>query len=244
MEASPSQVHRHTVFGVANGHDARWYRSSDLNRGRVEHWPPSACSTGPFAAAASHRYPAARARAQRPPSSRSTQRVPFGDRYPPPDTSSPGLPVTATGRYTVSARVDDLISAERLAYRSGRVLGTAGLRLKAGGSVLDVGCGTGLNHPLLVDAVGVTGRWWGWTTAWSTDPASTGSTPYRYLCTVSRAPVGTSVGGGARCGPTGRSRSSGRPGGAHRSCQGARTVGPGGLCSGRVRPRWSATAPT
>jgi len=57
-------------------------------------------------------------------------------------------------------------------------------------------------------------------------------------------PVGTSVGGGARCGPTGRSRSSGRPGGAHRSCRGARTVGPGGLCSGRVRPRWSATAPT
>jgi len=73
--------------------------------------------------------------------------------------------VTATGRYTVSDRVDDLTSAERPAYRSGRVLGIAGLRLKVGGSVLDLGCGTGLNHPLLVDAVGVTGRWWGWTTA-------------------------------------------------------------------------------
>ena len=78
----------------------------------------------------------------------------------------------------------------------------------------------------------------------SLSPSATTSANSGYLCTVSRAPVGTSVGGGARCGPTGRSRSSGRPGGAHRFCQGARTVGPGGLCSGRVRPRWSATALT
>ncbi len=97
--------------------------------------------------------------------------------------------MTATGRYTVSARVDDLISAERPAYRSGRVLGIAGLRLKAGGSVLDVGCGTGLNHPLRVDAVGVTGRWWGWTTA--------RTCPTR----LSVVPVGTGGPRSARCWP-------------------------------------------
>lgn len=65
--------------------------------------------------------------------------------------------MTRTGRYTVAARVYDLISAERPVYRPGRLLGITGLRLHAGGSVLDLGCGTGLNHPLLVEAVGLTG---------------------------------------------------------------------------------------
>ena len=61
-------------------------------------------------------------------------------------------------RYTVSARAYDLISGERPVYRRGRVLGVAGLELTPGCSVLDLGCGTGLNHPLLVDAVGPSGH--------------------------------------------------------------------------------------
>ena len=60
-------------------------------------------------------------------------------------------------RYTVSARAYDVISGERPVYRRGRVVGVAGLRLTPGGSVLDLGCGTGLNHPLLVDGVGPAG---------------------------------------------------------------------------------------
>ncbi len=61
-------------------------------------------------------------------------------------------------RYTVSARAYDLISGERPVYRRGRIAGIAELALGPGGSVLDLGCGTGLNHPLLVAAVGPTGR--------------------------------------------------------------------------------------
>lgn len=60
-------------------------------------------------------------------------------------------------RYTVSARAYDVISGERPVYRKGRVVGVAGLRLTPGCSVLDLGCGTGLNHPLLVDGVGPAG---------------------------------------------------------------------------------------
>ncbi len=60
-------------------------------------------------------------------------------------------------RYTVSARVYDVISGERPVYRAGRVVAVAGLRLTPGCSVLDLGCGTGLNHPLLVDGVGPAG---------------------------------------------------------------------------------------
>lgn len=39
-------------------------------------------------------------------------------------------------------------------YRAGRVAGIADLQLRAGDRVLDVGCGTGLNFPLLLDSVG------------------------------------------------------------------------------------------
>ena len=60
-------------------------------------------------------------------------------------------------RYTVSARAYDVISGERPVYRKGRVVGVAGLRLTPGCSVLDLGCGTGLNHPLLVGGVGPAG---------------------------------------------------------------------------------------
>jgi S-adenosylmethionine-diacylgycerolhomoserine-N-methlytransferase len=65
--------------------------------------------------------------------------------------------VTRPERYTVSARAYDLISGERPVYRRGRVAGIAGLGLTPGCSVLDLGCGTGLNHPLLVSAVGPSG---------------------------------------------------------------------------------------
>jgi ubiquinone/menaquinone biosynthesis C-methylase UbiE len=59
--------------------------------------------------------------------------------------------------YAVGARVYDALSAERLVYRAGRVAGIELLQLKRGDVVLDVGCGTGLNLPLLADAVGPAG---------------------------------------------------------------------------------------
>ncbi len=60
-------------------------------------------------------------------------------------------------RYTRFAAAYDLMSAEPV-YRAGRRAGIAGLNLRAGDRVLDVGCGTGLNFKLLQDVVGPTGR--------------------------------------------------------------------------------------
>lgn len=60
-------------------------------------------------------------------------------------------------RYTVSARFYDVLSLEWPVYRVGRVSAISGLGLRTGMRVLDLGCGTGLNHPLLFDAVGPTG---------------------------------------------------------------------------------------
>jgi S-adenosylmethionine-diacylgycerolhomoserine-N-methlytransferase len=60
-------------------------------------------------------------------------------------------------RYTVSAPAYELISGERPVYRAARAVSIAGLRLTPGCSVLDLGCGTGLNYPLLVGAVGPAG---------------------------------------------------------------------------------------
>lgn len=60
-------------------------------------------------------------------------------------------------RYTRSARFYDAISAEPV-YRPGRLAAVEALRLAPGMRVLDLGCGTGLNLPLLVDAVGATGQ--------------------------------------------------------------------------------------
>ena len=62
------------------------------------------------------------------------------------------------GTYDWGARVYDALSGERLVYRRGRIAGIDLLGLVEGDTVLDVGCGTGLNFPMLADAVGATGR--------------------------------------------------------------------------------------
>lgn len=61
-------------------------------------------------------------------------------------------------RYGLGARWYDVLSGERWVYRAGREAGIALLRPRPGDVVLDLGCGTGLNFPALIAAVGPTGR--------------------------------------------------------------------------------------
>lgn len=61
-------------------------------------------------------------------------------------------------RYERGARLYDVLSGEALVYRAGRTAGVELLSLRPGDIVLDLGCGTGLTLPLLVNAVGPTGH--------------------------------------------------------------------------------------
>ncbi|SDY66278.1 Methylase involved in ubiquinone/menaquinone biosynthesis [Modestobacter sp. DSM 44400] len=61
-------------------------------------------------------------------------------------------------RYDLIARGYDLISLERWLYARPRARALALLGAQPGDTVLDLGCGTGLNFPALVQAVGDTGR--------------------------------------------------------------------------------------
>ncbi len=80
----------------------------------------------------------------------------FGNEFLHPPSYHPLA--SMNGSYERGAWVYDAVSAERQVYRRGRVAGIDILGLVEGDTVLDVGCGTGLNFPLLVDAVGATGR--------------------------------------------------------------------------------------
>lgn len=60
-------------------------------------------------------------------------------------------------RYSSGARLYDVLSAEWPVYRVGRTTAIELLAPRTGERVLDLGCGTGLNHALLDAAVGPTG---------------------------------------------------------------------------------------
>ena len=60
-------------------------------------------------------------------------------------------------RYSRSAAWYDAISAEPV-YRVGRECAVPALHVSEGSRVLDIGCGTGLNFPLLLAAVGPSGQ--------------------------------------------------------------------------------------
>lgn len=68
------------------------------------------------------------------------------------------IKISRPQRYGPGARFYDVLSFERPVYRAGRVRGIELLDLKPGDRVLDLGSGTGLNFPLLLDAVGPGGQ--------------------------------------------------------------------------------------
>lgn len=60
-------------------------------------------------------------------------------------------------KYTIFAPFYDALSGEFPVYRTGRVLGIEALAPLPGQQVLDIGCGTGLNFPLLRERIGPSG---------------------------------------------------------------------------------------
>lgn len=66
--------------------------------------------------------------------------------------------MAARERYRSGARLYDLLSLERPVYGRARVAAIDLLAPQPGERVLDIGCGTGLNHPRLHAAVGPHGR--------------------------------------------------------------------------------------
>ncbi|GAB3536302.1 hypothetical protein GCM10027403_16620 [Arthrobacter tecti] len=65
--------------------------------------------------------------------------------------------MTGIEKYSTFAPLYDLLSAEQPVYRAGRRLGVDQLNLSPGEQVLDLGCGTGLNFPLLQKRIGAAG---------------------------------------------------------------------------------------
>lgn len=65
--------------------------------------------------------------------------------------------MTILRRYGVGARWYDIVSGEGWVYRAGREAGIAMLAPAAGSVVIDLGCGTGLNFPGLIDTIGPSG---------------------------------------------------------------------------------------
>lgn len=64
---------------------------------------------------------------------------------------------TISDKYTLFAPFYDLLSGEYPVYHAGRVLGIDALAPAPGQQVLDIGCGTGLNFPLLQARIGASG---------------------------------------------------------------------------------------
>lgn len=59
-----------------------------------------------------------------------------------------------TDTYSTFAPFYDLLSGEYPVYRAGRAMGIELLDVEPGAQVLDIGCGTGLNFPLLQQKIG------------------------------------------------------------------------------------------
>lgn len=64
---------------------------------------------------------------------------------------------TVKDKYNIYAPVYDVLSGEFAVYRAGRIMGIDALDPRPGDQILDIGCGTGLNFPLLQDSIGPAG---------------------------------------------------------------------------------------